>query len=299
MTKKDILNLVNEHNVTGAEDLYARRFELPLREVFREFLVYARVGKSAIPMDKEETDTIVNRFRAVAADLDLDFQPVGSLRRGRVGGHDLDLLFCPRALKNNDDDVPAQVELDNAARDALMTRIHAAYRKLGGLAPVVGAGHGKVKHGASADRTLTSHVVVESPKIDGAYRHVDLVVTPRSLWPHALLHWSGSRTFVRCFHDYVNRLREKNWQGGPERRGVKGWRLDPNENRLGPPVFERQLEDGEHWHWSSNGVYVATGNFYNANVTKVYEESNASFPDEHSIFRFFFLDYLEPSERCA
>ena len=308
LSRSTLLKLVNDCHVKSAEDLYERRDEkavfAAIGPATRELVTYARRGPSAIPMDAEETEIIVNNFRKVAETLKLHFDVVGSYRRGKIGGHDLDFLFCPSLVQEHENGATAlheeeEDELSFSEKQRLMGSIQDTYGS--DLVKVVVGLHFHQKNG---DKLFNSHVVVKSPKIQNAFRHIDLVLTPPSLYPHALLQWSGSRTFIRCLHDYVAKLHVNDRNAKGERRGLKGWNLDDDGNKIPGPLTGRRCDPskGERWYWSSSGAYIATDHTSatkKKNVKKVYEESNTSFPNEQAIFHFFFLDFLLPADRCA
>ncbi|KAH8095050.1 hypothetical protein JL720_2323 [Aureococcus anophagefferens] len=93
--KKRAVDLVENRGVTSAEDLCARRDDpaLAIPPHVRPNLALAPVGPSATRMDREETEAILGRFAAAAAEVGLASTAVGSYRRGKVGGHDLDVML--------------------------------------------------------------------------------------------------------------------------------------------------------------------------------------------------------------
>lgn len=290
--------------VKSAADLVHRRHELGLREGIVRVLQYANFA--AMPaMDRDETETIAGVFRDAALQLDLKVEVVGSYRRGKIGGHDVDIMFTrPSALQR---DLAPRVELPNVDKEDIYQQLKARtqHRFVGGIVEITGVGHGQVRKVVTDERLLVRRIVVKSPVVPDAYRHVDLVITPPSIWSHALMGWSGSRNFQRAMREYSSHCHQENWRatGGKPIVGIKGWRLDKNGNRTDePPVYGRQLDiaHNEHWHWCQVGVYIAIGsNASQVNLELLYEEDNAAFPDEKAIFDFFNLDFRPPHHRSA
>ncbi|KAH8057067.1 hypothetical protein JL721_9804 [Aureococcus anophagefferens] len=84
--KKRAVDLVENRGVTSAEDLCARRDDpaLAIPPHVRPNLALAPVGPSATRMDREETEAILGRFAAAAAEVGLASTAVGSYRRGKA-----------------------------------------------------------------------------------------------------------------------------------------------------------------------------------------------------------------------
>lgn len=303
--RKGACQLYDDADIRSAEELVARCDELELADARRRALKFAPVGPSATRMDQAETQTIVSAIIAAADAADLDAEIVGSYRRGKIGGHDIDVLLTPR--REPDFNVPPQSELSDIDRIAAYKSCwqHITER-LHGVAEIKGIGHGKVRHSQHDDRLSVNRVVIASPTVPSAFRHIDLVLTPPSIRAHSLLGWSGSRNFQRSFREYVGHCHEKNWldAGGCPIVGVRGWDLNPTTgNRVYPPVFGRKLDhqNHEHWHWSQSGLHIVVGASTSKNnpIVYVYEEDNAHLRTEEDIFSFFKLEYRPPHERCA
>ena len=98
VTKKQMEALARKHGVRGARDLVDRRRELPISDVLRRKLELAPCGSDAypnshIPMDVQETKQIHGILESAARFIGLHMTVVGSWRRGKVGGHDVDVII--------------------------------------------------------------------------------------------------------------------------------------------------------------------------------------------------------------
>lgn len=282
-----------EKGVRSAEDLVRRRREMipDLPETRIRALSYAPVGPSATPMDEKETNMLLDALRKAAPE-DHSFDVVGSYRRGKIGGHDLDVLLSP----SNDEETSSS-EVFNTFVEKLGDLLESEVVEIRGI------GHGVATKSSRERRVLSvRHIVLHSPTVPSAFRHVDVVFSPRSNYAHALLGWSGSRNFQRSLREYASRCHQKDWQetGGKEVKGIRGWNLSPNQERLSV-VHGRRLERDEHWHWSQSGISICTGASTSKEnpIVHVYEEDSSGFQTEKDIFDFFHLDYRSPEERCA
>ncbi|KAJ8602226.1 hypothetical protein CTAYLR_003664 [Chrysophaeum taylorii] len=298
---------LEDRGVSGGEDLVARRDDpdLDVPENVQRALRLALVGPSARPMDETETLAFVGALLAAAAAASLKAEIVGSYRRGKIGGHDLDILLAPQCDPSVDTDrVPPQREIRDAHFDDFFATL-ALSSPLGVQEELRGIGHGKVKHSKRDDRLIVRHVVFRSLAVPGAFRHVDVVLAPPSIWAHALLGWSGSRNFQRSIREFTSHCHDHNWRDtkGIEIKGKRGWNLDANGERTFPAVEGRALDlrRREHWHWSQAGLFIVSGSTTSKDrpILHLYEEDNAHFQKEADIFHFFGLDYRAPRERCA
>ena len=307
--KQRAVALARTHGISSAEDLVARRDDpaLGIPSTIKANLALAPVGASATRMDADETAAILGHFAAAARDLGLATTPVGSFRRGKIGGHDLDVMI------HAPEDAPAvsvadyEFDVDGGAGYRLLDAFFAK------LAGVTAFGEPflhphRVRGGAigatTAPRLGVRHGFVRSPVVRGAFRQVDFVLCPSEILAHALLGWSGSTSFQRSLRDYVNHCHEKDWEDVPDGApvvGRRGWNLHGG-CRVEPPVLGRQLADDEHWAWSQNGIQIARGRHKSKDgdtFDATYEEDNASLRTESDVFAFFHLAYLDPTERCA
>jgi hypothetical protein len=310
--KKRAVDLVANRGVTSAAELCARRDDpaLAIPPHVRPNLALAPVGPSATRMDREETEAILGRFAAAAAEVGLASTAVGSYRRGKVGGHDLDvMLHAPEGAplvavadyEFHDGDGAGFRLLERffarlAAVDVGGAPFLHPHRTMGGL---IGA--------KEAPKLGIRHCFVRSPAVPGAFRQVDFILCPTEIIAHGLLGWSGSTSFQRSLRDYVNHAHEKNWAEVPDRRpivGRRGWNVTRDGTRVGSLIEGRELDEDEHWAWSQNGIAIARGKHSSKGkdgeqFETTYEECNINIRTEADVFRFFHLDYRAPHERCA
>ena len=310
--KKRAVDLVANRGVTSAAELCARRDDpaLAIPPHVRPNLALAPVGPSATRMDREETEAILGRFAAAAAEVGLASTAVGSYRRGKVGGHDLDvMLHAPEGAplvavadyEFHDGDGAGFRLLERffarlAAVDVGGAPFLHPHRTMGGL---IGA--------KEAPKLGIRHCFVRSPAVPGAFRQVDFILCPTEIIAHGLLGWSGSTSFQRSLRDYVNHAHEKNWAEVPDRRpivGRRGWNVTRDGTRVGSLIEGRELDEDEHWAWSQNGIAIARGKHSSKGkdgeqFETTYEECNINLRTEADVFRFFHLDYRAPHERCA
>ncbi|KAH8053408.1 DNA polymerase X-like protein [Aureococcus anophagefferens] len=298
------------------EDCFYKWQRDPVRRVVFEInALKMHVGK------KRAVDLVANRGVTSAAELcarrddpalaipphvGLASTAVGSYRRGKVGGHDLDvMLHAPRARRGRD----YEFHDGDGAGFRLLERFFARlaaidvggapflhpHRTMGGL---IGAKEAP-KLGIRHCRAVAA--------VPGAFRQVDFILCPTEIIAHGLLGWSGSTSFQRSLRDYVNHAHEKNWAEVPDRRpivGRRGWNVTRDGTRVGSLIEGRELDEDEHWAWSQNGIAIARGKHSSKGkdgeqFETTYEECNINLRTEADVFRFFHLDYRAPHERCA
>jgi len=320
LRSEDIKRLYHEQGIKNADDLYYQRLEIMKSNIIAKnriaVLEYATIGPNAVPLQEVETHTILNLFEQAALKAGLKSEPIGSLRRGIYGGHDIDIMLQLDPDTYNQQIAQASVIAANTyslipSPEEEIFKLANEERRLSSFlqhledmrvefVQIRGLGHGKVNNSKtphpSHERLSVSHIVLRAPKFN-SWRKIDIVFAPNSIYSLALLGWSGSRTFVRSFRERAKVLHKL----GFERNGTSGWNLDERGNRQYPPVYNRVLDfqAGEHWEISQNGVFISSGSHSAHNLRTSYEEDPANFPHERAIFEFFHLDFRPPQERSC
>jgi hypothetical protein len=307
ITKKQIEALARKNGVRGARDLVDRRRELPISDILQRKLELAPCGSdvypnSNIPMDVQETKQIHGILDSAARFIGLHLTVVGSWRRGKVGGHDVDVIIHAPLDGPLIDARAYAFESPTGLGNELMHRFFKAVDQFGPpafLHPHRSSG-GEIfgNAGGRLPKLNTKHAFCLSPKVQGAIRRLDIILAPTDIYAHAVIGWSGSTGFQRSLAEYAKKAHESDWRHVPDQKpivGRAGWELSRTGEKL-DRVEGRELAPGEHWSWGKHGIYIAEGSRHDER-TDVYVEDNASLRTEKDVFEFFHLAYLKPEER--
>ncbi|KAH8088795.1 hypothetical protein JL720_6760 [Aureococcus anophagefferens] len=264
--KKRAVDLVANRGVTSAAELCARRDDpaLAIPEHIRANLALAPVGPSATRMDREETEAILR------------------LRRRRRRSASRAPLVAVADYEFHDAD---------GAGFRLLERFFARLAAVDvGGAPFLHPHQnmGSFLGAKEAPKLGIRHCFVRSPAVPGAFRQVDFFLCPTEIIAHGLLGYSGRRPLPVAPRLRQPRARER-WAEVPDGRpivGHRGWNVSRDGTRVGSLIEGRELQDGEHWAWSQNGITIAMGKSGNEDCETTYEECNINLRTEADAFAF-------------
>jgi len=223
------------------------------------------------PFKRQDVDLIMRKYIIpVLTKNKLHYEIVGGYRRGKDGGHDLDILITTS--------IPSQVGHEKGYRVVNAdewNRIEQEAKDMRSIAERVVQDledfileRERTQFRGDTSKSLVALLLCRFEKL---VRRVDLVFVPSYQWPYSLLGWSGSQVFQKSIRQFSKLIKDEYVAQFPS----YSWNLSSNSLSLKPPTSKN----------TANNV-----NDYAVKYVLCYTEQD--------IFSFLGLDYLPPEHRC-